>query len=183
MDENNNYENREHHRYHNDCWLCDHPVFKHIITALMVSFGAYPALHTVTDWHFKRMMDPAMQMRRIERKMLHEQKQIENMYKRNMERGMRLEEQTAGYIRAEKRPDAYEIIVNLRPFDNSDKNVEVRTDGDTLIVIAAGEKETRNHDKVIKVIQQFTFDDEVDLSAITKTRRGNNYIITVPIIK
>ena len=77
----------------------------------------------------------------------------------------------------------YEIIVNLRPFDNSDKNVEVRTDGDTLIVIAAGEKETRNHDKVIKVIQQFTFDDEVDLSAITKTRRGNNYIITVPIIK
>ena len=182
MDENNNYENHEHHHHH-DCWLCDHPVFKHIITALMVFLGAYLAFYTVTDWHFKRMLDPAMQMRRIERKMLHEQKQIENMYKRNMERGMHLEEQTAGYIRAEKRPDAYEIIVNLRPFDNSDKNVEVRTDGETHTVIAAGEKETRNHEKVIKVIQQFTFNDDVDLSSITKTRRGSNYIITVPIIQ
>ena len=124
-----------------------------------------------------------MLLRRFVRKMLHEQKQIENMYKRNMERGMHLEEQTAGYIRAEKRPDAYEIIVNLRPFDNSDKNVEVRTDGETLTVIAAGEKETRNHEKVIKVIQQFTFNDDVDLSSITKTRRGSNYIITVPIIQ
>ena len=48
MDENNNYENHEHHHHH-DCWLCDHPVFKHIITALMVFLGAYLAFYTVTD--------------------------------------------------------------------------------------------------------------------------------------
>lgn len=183
MDENNNYENHEHHHHHHDCWLCEHPVFKHIITALMVFLGAYLAFYTVTDWHFKRMMDPAVQMRRMERKMMHEQNQIEKMYRRNIDRSIRLEEQTSGYIHVEKKNDAYEIIVNLRPFDNNEKNVEVSTDGDTLTVTAAGEKTSRHHDKMIKVMQQYDFDETVDLDAITKTRKGNNYIITVPIVK
>lgn len=93
MDENNNYENHEHHHHYDDCWLCHHPVLKHILTALMVFLGAYLAFYTVTDWHFKRMMDPAVQMRRFEKNMMREHKQMERMYRKNLERGMRIGEE------------------------------------------------------------------------------------------
>ncbi len=183
MDENNNYENREQHHHYDDCWLCHHPVLKHILTALMVFLGAYLAFYTVTDWHFKRMMDPAVQMRRFEKNMMREHRQMERMYRKNIERGMRLGEESENYIHLEKKGDAYEIIVNLRPFDNNEKNVEVSTDGDTLTVTAAGESSTKHHDKMIKVMQQYDFDDNVDFDAISKNKKGDMYIITVPIIK
>lgn len=187
MDENNNYEEREtrehYHHYHEDCWLCHHPVLKHIITALMVLLGSYLAFYTLADWHFKRMLDPAVQMRRIEKNMMREQNQIERMYKKDFERGIRLGEQTSGYIHLEKKDDAYEIIVNLRPFDNNEKNVEVSTDGGMLTVTAAGEQTTRRHDKMIKVMQQYDFDEDVDFSKIKKEKKGDNYIITVPFKK
>ena len=180
MEENKNYENQEHH---NNCWLCNHPVFKHILVALMVFIGAYLAFYTVADWHFKNMMNPAMQMRRMERKMLQEQNQLEKMYRHNFDKEMRFEQQTSGYIRLEKRNDAYEIIVNLRPFDNNDKNVEFSTSNNTLTVTAAGENTSKKHDRIIKVMQRYDFDDSVDLDAISTMRKGDNYIISIPIVK
>ena len=186
MDDNKEREDSQeyyHHHHHENCWLCDHPVMKHIITALMVLIGSYLAFYTLADWHFKRMTDPAVQIQHFERNMMKEQNRLEKMYRHEMERNFRAGERQAGYINLTKGDDAYEITVNLRPFDNNEKNVEVQSDGDILTVSAAGEKSANGHDRVIKVTQQYAFDKDVDMSKITKVRKGNNYIITVPFEK
>ena len=183
MDENKNYEEPHEHHHHHDCWLCNHPVLKHIMAGLLVLLGAYLAFYTLADWHIKRMLDPAVQMRRIEHNMMRERNQMEKMYRKDFEHGIKFGEETSGYINLEKKNDTYEITVNLRPFDNNEKNVEVTTDDNTLTVTAAGEKTSRRHDRMIKVIQQYNFDDEADFDNITKTRKGDKYIITIPMKK
>ena len=181
MDENKNYD--DYHRHNDDCRLRHHTVLKHLLTALAVFLGAYLAFYTVADWHFKRMVDPIAQMHRIEKDMIHKHNQMTKMLNREIDRGEKFIEREEGFIRVEKKNNAYEIIVNLKPFDNNEKNIEISTDGDILTVSASGISDKKHHEKIIKVIQQYCFDEEVDFDKITKDKKGSNYIITIPLKK
>ena len=91
-----------------------------------------------------------------------------------------MEKNAIQFVHVEKGKDAYRIIIDLRPFDNNERNVEVRTEGNTLIVSAAGERNSHSKEEIIKYSQAFDFTEDIDASGITKVREGNKYIITVP---
>lgn len=173
----NNYKSEE----FDNCFLCHHPVLKHILTGLLVFLGAFSAFYVVSDWHFKRMLDPAYQMRRMDRAMMRQEHRYDKMARKELQRQYKMDEKISGFIHVEKSKDAYKIIIDLKPFDNNEKNVEVSTAGSTLTINAAGEKTARSKEEVIRYNQNFTFGDDVDLDKITKVREGNKYIITVPI--
>ena len=102
-----------------------------------------------------------------------------------MERNMFKHEQkmmknASQFAHVEKNDDAYKIVIDLRPFDNDEKNVEIRTQGNTLIIDAAGERNSRRGEEIVKYSQAFAFSENIDADEITKVREGHNYIITVP---
>lgn len=163
-----------------NCFLCKHPALRHVLTGLLIFLGAYAAFYVVSDWHFKRMLDPAYQMRRMDRAIMREEKQFDKMAKKEWQRQNRMERDASQFIHAEKTNDAYKIIIDLRPFDNNEKNIEVRTEGNTLIINAAGERNVRHKQEIIKYSQAFAFTEDIDTKNITKVREGNHYIITVP---
>ena len=179
MDENN-YENRHEH-YHENCFLCRHPVLKHILVGLLTFLGAFAAFYVVTDWHYKRMLDPMVQMRKMDRMMMKEARQAEQMMHRRMHQAERLENRAGEIVHIEKTDDAYKIVMNLKPFDNNEKNVEVTTDGNKLTINAAGETKKKNKNAIIRFTQSFIFPDEADLGELSKYRDGEKYIIVVPI--
>lgn len=164
-----------------DCFLCGHPVLKHILTGLLVFLGAFTAFYVVTDWHYKRMLDPVVQMRKMDKMMMKEQHQAERMFDRQAKKDFNLEKKTERFIRAEKDADNYKIIIDLKPFDNDEKNVEVTTNGNVLTVTAAGAVKKHGTEHVLKVSQSYSFNDDVDLNKLTKIREGNEYIIFIPI--
>lgn len=167
--------------HHNNCFLCNHPILKHALIGILVFLGAFAAFYVVTDWHFKRMLDPAVQMRKMEKMMMQDQRKMDNLIRHEAMKDFRFEKKAENFIRVEKNPDNYKIIIDLRPFDNDEKNVEVAANGNVLTVTAAGESKKHGHEMITKVSQNFMFDDDVDLSKINKIREGSNYIIFVPI--
>ncbi len=185
--EDNNYRHEE----FDDCFLCKHPALRYVLTGLLIFLGAFCAFYVVSDWHFKRMIDPVAQMRRMDRAMMQQEKRFDKMERRalsNQERidrkafkqQQRMERTAAQFVHVEKADDAYKIIIDLRPFDNNEKNVEVRTEGNTVIINAAGEKNTRRKHEIMKYSQAFAFGENIDATNITKVREGDRYIITVP---
>lgn len=171
----------EHNHHEEKCFLCHHPVMKHVLTGILVFLGAFAAFYVVTDWHFKRMLDPAVQMRKMEKMMIHDKRQMDNMIRREARKDFNFERKAANFIRVEKNSDNYKIIIDLTPFDNNEKNVEVVANGNVLTVTAAGEAKKHGHEMITRVSQNFMFDEDVDLSKINKIREGNEYIICVPI--
>ncbi len=169
------------HNYHDDCFLCRHPILRHTLIGILVFLGAFAAFYVVTDWHFKRMLDPGVQMRKMEKMMLRDQKRMDKMIRREAMQDFNFQRKAENFIRVEKNPDNYKIIIDLRPFDNDEKNVEVKTNGNMLTVTAAGETKKHGHEMITKVSQNFMFDENVDLNKINKIREGNDYIIFVPI--
>ena len=169
------------HNYHDDCFLCRHPILRHTLIGILVFLGAFAAFYVVTDWHFKRMLDPGVQMRKMEKMMLRDQNRMDKMIRREAMQDFNFQRKAENFIRVEKNPDNYKIIIDLRPFDNDEKNVEVKTNGSMLTVTAAGETKKHGHEMITKVSQNFMFDENVDLNKINKIREGNDYIIFVPI--
>ena len=176
MDENN-YE----HHHHDNCFLCGHPVLKHILRGLLTFLGAFAAFYVVTDWHYKRMLDPVVQMRKMDRIMQKEDRYARKMFHREMMEGAKIDSKINQIVHIEKLDDFYKIIIDLKPFDNNEKNVEIKTEGDTLTIHAAGENTKHNRNAILNFSQSFRFPEDVDLTRIAKTREGHNYIITVPI--
>ena len=158
-----------------NCFLCKHPALKHVLIGLLIFFGCFSAFYVVSDWHFKRMYDPVYQMRRFDRAMMKDERRLDKMVKKEFQR-----QNAAQFIHVEKTSDAYKIIIDLRPFDNNEKNVEVKAQGNTLFINAAGERNNNNREELIKYNQAFAFTEAIDTSEITKVREGNHYIITVP---
>ena len=109
----------EHHT--TDCFLCGHPVLKHVLTGLLVFLGAFAAFYVVTDWHYKRMLDPFVQMRKVDKMMMKEQQQARKLIEKQAQKDFNFEKRTERFIRAEKDGDNYKIIIDLKPFDNDEK--------------------------------------------------------------
>ena len=165
-----------------DCFLCEHPLLKAVLCGLLIFLGAYCAFYTVSDWHFKRMLDPMYQMHKFDRDFSRHERKFEKMQKNNFELQEKvMRPQGQEFIHAEKLNDAYRFTIDLKPFNNNDKNVEVRTEGNMLIIDAAGEKNNRNKQEITKYSQAFAFGEDIKANEITKVREGNNYIITVPV--
>lgn len=173
-------ENREYHEHKDNCFLCRHPLLKHICTALMVFLGAFAAFYVVTDWHFKRMLDPAVQVRKIDKMMQADANFVEQMARRQERNEARFERKAESYIKIEKEAKNYKITVDLRPFDNNEKNVEVTANGNVLSINAAGASNKHGHERILKISQNYMFDEDVNLEHMTKMREGKDLIIYIP---
>ena len=93
----------------------------------------------------------------------------------------RMADAVSDFIHVEKTPDSYKIVIDLRPFDNDEKNVEEKPEGNTILINAAGEKNKHNKKEILRFSQAFNFGNDVDLENMTKIREGNNYIINIPL--
>jgi len=158
-----------------------HPVLKYVVVALLVFLGAFSAFYVAADMHFKKMLDPVFQMQKIDRALMKQERQFNKMMESEFDQANRFGQNTAQFIHIDKTPDNYRIIIDLKPFDNNEKNVEVKTEGRTLSINASGENNRRNKHEVLKYSQTFNFGNNADLENITKVRQGSSYIITVPV--
>ena len=172
MEENNN---------HHVCTIERHPILKHLLSGLMALIGAFLAFYVVTDWYFKAMLNPVNQMKRMDKFIEKRDRQMEKAFKKAFRGTERLQERANHIIRLEQDDDAYKVLVDLVPLNDSEKNVEVKTNGNILTVKAAGIHGFGERKSLVEFTQSYMFGDNVDLSKLTKERKGDMYVITVPI--
>lgn len=177
MNENRDYEYREHD---DSCFVCKHPIMKHICIALLTFLGAFMAFYVVTDWHYKRMLDPAVQMRKMDKMMRSDARYMDKLASKETFKEMQPTRRDDSFIRLEKTDKNYKVIVDLRPFDNDEKNVEVLANGNVLTINAAGSSKKHWHEKILKISQNYMFDDDINLNNITKIREGKDLVIYIP---
>ena len=174
MEENFNHEEIKH------CFLCKHPAVKFVLIGLLVFLGAFLAFYVVADWHFKRMLDPMIQMQNMNRAMMRQERQMDKFVHKEFQKGQRMVQNTAPFIHVDRADDNYKIIIDLKPFDNDEKNIEVKANGNTITINGAGEKNSHHGQEITHYSQTFTFGERINAQDITKVRQGNNYIITIP---
>ena len=179
MEENNFEETNKNKTEKN--FMPKHPIIKFLLIGLMAFLGAFMAFYVVTDWHLKRIYDPSYQINQMNRLIQQENSQIQKMINREVKKDKIFEEKVNKIIHVEKTSDAYKIVIDLKPFDNNEKNVEVKTEDNKLTINAAGELKKHNKEKIIRFTQTFIFPDDAKLDEMSKFKDGNDYFIIIPI--
>ncbi len=150
-----------------------------IILATLI--GAFLAFYVVSDIRFNRMMDPVYQMRKMEKMMQREEKSLMRLDDRFGENPF--EPKLAPMlVNLVKEPGEYKVIVDLKPIGGSEKNVNVKLEDNVVTVSGEVERKERNREDITSFSQSYYLDEKLDADRMTKERKGNKYVITIPYV-
>lgn len=156
------------------CWL------KYLGISILIIIGAFLAFYFVTDMTFKLMMNPAFQERRMERMFEHDMNGIMNIDKRMMKHNMKELRKISHYVEIYKFDDAYKVVIDLTPFNDNEKNVEVKADGNNLMIEGVSEKGRGNKEQLTKFSESYVLDDKLNMSKMSSEKIGHDYVVTIP---
>ena len=165
------------------CMCENHSILKAIACGILIFLGAFCAFYTVADWHFKRMMHMAMMPPTplaVDKMIKNDMKNFDKELKRN-EDFIFKQRNNVNVIHLEQNDDNYKVIIDLRAFDNNDKNVQVTVNGNILTIAGRTIKQSKNHEQISEFQQNYMFGENVRLSDLEKKTEGNYYIIKIPI--
>lgn len=162
----------------NVCNCTLHPLVKAILCGLLIFLGAFCAAYYVIDWHAKRLMAPfygPMPM-------------FETEYKQDMKMMDKIISESNKLVKGnnvihmEQGKNDYKIMIDLRPFDNDEKNLDIKTEDNILTIAGRSVKKNKNKEQISRFQQSYMFGDNVKLDELQKATRGHYYEIIIPIM-
>lgn len=150
-----------------------------IIIATLI--GAFLAFYLVADITFNRMLSPEYNIRRMEKMMRHQEKTFQKLDEKFMDHPFE-PKMAPMLVNLVKETNEYKLIVDLKQLGGDEKNVNLKIDDKDNVVTVFGEveKTIKNNERILNFSQSFYLDDKIDKNNITKEKKGNKYIITIP---
>ena len=158
---------------HKEHWL------KIIGIILATLIGAFLAFYFVADVTFNRMMSPAYQMKKMEKLMKKEQKRFERM-EEHLGNNPFEPKLAPMLVKLAKNSDEYKIIIDLEPLDNNEKNVNVNLENNIVTISGEIEKKEHHREDILSFSQSYYLDEKIEADKMTKEKKGDKYIVTIP---
>ena len=154
--------------------------FKHALcTFLAALIGGFLAFYVVMDITLARMLDPMRSIKRAEKMMMNQAREMKRLDNDIFTPSpMPLHHSIITMI---KEDGAYKFIVDLKQLNNNEKNVEVIVNDDTVNIKGAVEKSKGRENSIVEFSQTFALGQKIETSKVTKERKGDKYIVTVPV--
>lgn len=147
--------------------------------ALITFIVAFIAFYCVMELMLHRMTDPMYSAKRIEKVMRDQErsfKRIEDKMAENpFEPRMR-----PMLVNLVKENNEYKVIVDLKPLENNEKDVNVSIKDNIITVSGELDKKSMSGEKIVNFSQSYYLDEDLQTDKISKERKGDKYIITVP---
>lgn len=150
--------------------------------ALISFIAAFLAFYIVMEIMINRISSPAYQVKRIEKAIEKQDREFERFIDKRMENPFEPKMRPM-MVNLVKEPNEYKVIIDLTQLDGNEEAIKVDVEGDELTVKGNIDKKIRGTEKIINFTQTYYLDENLDESKITKERKGDKYIITIPFNK
>lgn len=145
--------------------------------ALITFLVSYFAFYLAMKHNLRKLNDPYYQAQRME-KMIEKQahdyfndKGMNNPFEAKMRPMM---------VNLVKEVNEYKVIIDLSRFDGSEDTVDVLVNDNELTVKGEIDKKNRGTERIINFTQTYYLDEKIDKDKITREKKGNKYIVTIP---
>ena len=147
--------------------------------ALITFLAAFLAFYLVMEIMIRRISSPVYEIQRIEKMMQKEAKSLENYENRMMDNPFEPKMRPM-LVNLVKENDEYKVIVDLKPFDGDEKGINVNVNDKVLSVTGELDKKYHGNERIINFTQSYYLDDNLLIDRMTKEKKGDKYIITIP---
>ena len=83
-------------------------------------------------------------------------------------------------IKPLKDNEGYKICINLKPFDDNEKNIKVDIKPNRVNISGQSGKVDKNNESEFSFAQSFILPETINVSKVKKERKGHKYIIILP---
>ncbi len=185
FDQNKEHESRveivgtKHEKKDSECWI------KYLVISLATFFGAFLAVYFVLDnmmdRYVPRMYPPPgiMNDKDMERFIKQQDELMKDMEKLPPIVAPLFNNPVK--IQTFQEDDDYKIIIDLKPFNGDEKAITFNATANSIKISGKSDKKMKNGEKDISFMQSFSLPQKIDVNDIKTEKRGNNYIITLPI--
>ena len=145
---------------------------------LMTFIVSFLAFYLVMELMINKISDPLYSMKRIERVVQNQERKFQASEEKLMESPF--EPRTRPMlVNLVNENDSYKVIVDLTQFEDEEAlNVDIKDN--ELTVKGEFDKNMRGTEKIINFMQTYYLDEKLDEENISRERKGNKYIITIP---
>lgn len=151
------------------------------ITAIVVLtfIVAFLAFYCVMELMLHRMTDPMYNAKRIEKVMREQERSFQRIEDKMTENPFepRMRPMLVNLV---KESSEYKVIVDLKPLENNEKDVNVNIKDRIITVSGELDKNSFTGEKIINFSQSYYLDEDLETDKISKERKGDKYIITIP---
>ena len=152
-----------------------HHLLKVIGVIIATFLGAFLAFYLAVDLTLNRMFNPEYQIRKMEKTINNIQKFDERMMENPF-----VPKMSPMLVNLVKEANEYKVIVDLKLLGDDEKNVDVKLDNNIVTVSGDMQKKELRGEKIMNFSQAFYLDEKLISNKISKVKKGNKYIITIP---
>lgn len=152
-----------------------HHLLKVVGVILATFLGAFLAFYLAVDLTLNRMLNPEYQIKKLEKTM----NKIEKFDDKMMENPF-VPKMSPMLVNLVKEASEYKIIVDLKPLGDDEKNVDVSLKDNVITVSGDMQQKELRGEKIMNFSQAFYLDEKLISNKISKEKKGNKYIITIP---
>lgn len=84
-------------------------------------------------------------------------------------------------VNIEETPDSYKVYVNLKKFNNDEKNIKVNVKPHSIKISGNTSINNKNEQSSFSYSQELTLSRKIDVEEVSKERIGSRYVITLPV--
>ena len=152
-----------------------HHLLKVVGVILATFLGAFLAFYLAVDLTLNRMLNPEYQIKKLEKTM----HKIEKFDDKMMENPF-VPRMSPMLVNLVKEASEYKVIVDLKPLGDDEKNVDVSLKDNVITISGDMQQKELRGEKIMNFSQAFYLDEKLITNKISKERKGNKYIITIP---
>ncbi len=153
----------------------NHHLLKVIGVIIATFLGAFLAFYLAVDLTLNRMLNPEYQIKKLEKTM----NKIEKFDDKMMENPF-IPKMSPMLVNLVKEANEYKVVVDLKPLGDDEKNVSVNLNNNIITVSGDMQKKELRGEKIMNFSQSFYLDEQLLPNKISKEKKGNKYIITIP---
>ncbi len=148
-----------------------------ILTTFIVAFLAF---YCAMELMIHRMTDPVYNAKRIEKLMKQQERSFQHIEDKIMNDSPFEPKMRPMLVNLVKENNEYKVIVDLKPVDNNENNINVDIKDNILTVTGELDKKSFDGEKIVNFSQSYYLDEKLMADKMTKEHKGHKYIITIP---
>ena len=146
---------------------------------IMTFIIAFLAFYIVMEIMINRIANPYYQAKQMEKVLIKQEQNMNKFYEQEMNNPF-VPKMRPTIVNLVKEPNEYKVIVDLTALDGNENAVSFTINNNELTITGEVDKKIRGEEKIIKFTQTYYLEEKFDENQITKEKKGNKYIITLP---
>lgn len=147
---------------------------------LLGIFVLFMAFYLAMELILRKVTSPEYSMKHIEKVIKAQEKEFKKAEKRMLTENPFEPRMRPMLVNLVKENNNYKVIVDLKPLDGNDNGIDVNINKNVLTITGEFDKQSLGAEKIMHFSQTYYLDEDLLTDKITKEKKGDKYIITIP---